>query len=173
LQLQSTLKTFPLRGRVFRHMRRRPTLDDRISSVGVDAEVGFVLGEPPRNRWLEKPFAQGAIINVEPEVSGKPNPPSEQLFNLFVGKSTPILSHHRLKFRLELIERGDKGGIVWIEHVVEHHRGNALLSRPVPIGKREVGVATLLPANLLKPAEVPAMPDEEPPIAVGTVKRVR
>src|SRR5262249_31051196 len=50
--------------------------------------------------------------------------------------------------------------------------GDLRQHRPVPIGKREARVSAQLANGALEVSEIAAMPDVEPPVAVGTIHEV-
>ena len=144
-------------------------------------ELRFLPCQAAHMRRLEEALAPRIVDDVEPEIVGESDAAGEELaiLGLLVEFAIGIdalptisLRHHVPEPRLEVVEPADVGGMARREHVVEHDIGNPRLLGPIPIGQREVGISAQLAADLLEPADVAAVPNQEPPVAVRTVRGV-
>src|SRR5687768_18266312 len=133
---------------------------------------------------IEKERAPWIVEHIEPQVVGRTYSTGEELpiLRLIVKfaagfiNAFPVIRprYHIPEAVLEVLGASNIGGIGGREHILEHDSGHPWAKRifrvgifgPIPVGKRKTGIAAELAANLLEPADIAAMPDHEPPVAV-------
>ncbi|EEF25765.1 conserved hypothetical protein, partial [Ricinus communis] len=143
----------------------------RYSAVGYVVEPRPLRGRAARvGRREEHRPALGP--NVEQQVGRETQAADQQLLILVVAKPGPELLQHRAEGVVEGVQALDVGGIVGIQHALEHLGRHLRIGRPVPVREGEAGVAAELAHDLLEPADIAAVPDHEPPVAVRAVDRV-
>src|SRR5262249_50734134 len=114
----------------------------------------------------------GVVLDLAPKYVERRVAPQIELVHLARRPAVP----ERRQRRIYVVEKGVVAGDVGIvggigrrQYAIEHRIRDLRQLRPVPIGNGEIGIAAQLADRALEPAEITAVPDEEPPIAVWAI----
>ena len=145
-----------------------------VGSATVDLVVrsrSGLAGVRPRTRLLEE-HSRRRGSHRTPKIRRAAQAPLRQHVLLRLRERRKKRGDGCVELRLERIEGRDEGGIVGIEHVVEHGGGDARRLGPIPVGQRELRVAAERADGSLQPSDIGAMPSQKPPVLVRAVEHV-
>src|SRR6516164_7641573 len=145
-----------------------------VGSATVDLVVrsrSGLAGVRPRTRLLEE-HSRRRGSHRTPKIRRAAQAPLRQHVLLRLRERRKKRGDGRVELRLERIEGRDEGGIVGIEHVVEHGGGDARRLGPIPVGQRELRIAAERADGGLQPSDIGAMPSQKPPVLVRAVEHV-
>lgn len=150
---------------------------DRAGGNGVERRL--LAAQAARVRLVEEHAAGGVGLGVEQHVGVEADVTLQQLavararIEHAAGDSPVVgIRERRAQAIVEILGACEVGAVVRVEYAVEHAGRDTRLGGPVPVGQGEGWIAAQLTADLLEPAEVAAVPGQEPPVAMRAVERV-